>query len=207
MSIPDPIQNPTDWDSVVIAGQVSPGLCNVGEFKRKWAWDEKSGKGAQGGVLSYTNKRLCRGQLEFLLLTGPRPTLATDPPSLLFGPPMYTMLDDFLSFAELFQYDPTKKIATAISIYHPSFATIKLKAVVCEDISNFVRVRTGLYKVVVSLIEYAPPVPVSAVSTPMVAASVSTNALNKPPGSTPDPADLALQKQIAAQLAIAQGPP
>jgi hypothetical protein len=196
MLIPDPIAYPNKWDKVQIGSAFSPGLATVNEFKRKWVWDEKNVKGGQGANLTYTGKKLTRGTIDFLLLAGPVPSAPGT---------YYTDLSDWQTFSQLFQYDPTKAAATAIQIYHPSLAMIGLKAVICEDVGNPTRITIGLYKVVVSLIEYAPPPATSAVSTPSAAVAKAPGA-NAPPGTQQDSAEAALQKQIASELAKAQAP-
>jgi hypothetical protein len=224
MLIPDPVAYPLKWDKVQIGSAISPGLATVNEFKRRWVWDEKIVKGGQGANLTYTGKKLTRGTIDFLLFAGPISIRAVD--TLLgtgqfsssqaqailaqqlsspSGVTYYTDLSDWQTFSQLFQYDPTKSAATAIQIYHPSLAMIGLKAVICEDVGNPTRIAIGLYKVVVSLIEYAPPPPKSAVSTPSAAVAKAPGA-NAPPGTQQDPSELAVQKQIAAESAKAQAP-
>lgn len=198
--IPDPYQSPQKWDTVVVSGQPWVFLCRVHEFKRRFDWDEKKGKGAQGASLTYTGFHLARGHIDFYMLSGIDPTT---------GQP-WLHLPQWANFSELFKYDPTKTKATAVTIYHPSLAIMKppLTAVICEDITNPTLVAPdtiGWYKSTVSLIEYAPPPKASAVSTP-TAAIAKAKPPNAPPGVVQDPADVALQKQIAQQLAIAQAP-
>jgi hypothetical protein len=194
---PDPYDSPEAWDYVRVAGQLSPWICDVRQFKRKWDWDEKHPKGSKNSYLTFTGNHLARGSIEFWLLCGP------DPNNLGFN---YAHLAQWYRFSQLFKYDPTKTIAQPVDIYHPSLAMIGLTSIVCEDIHNPVRRSIGLYSVEVSLIEYGPPPPVSVVSTPLTSAPNSPAGVKGPPGVPPDPAGDALQKRIAAQITIAQAP-
>lgn len=191
---PDPILHPLAWDKVRVSGVLSPGLANVGEFKPRGPWDEKKGKGAQGATLTYTGRFLRRGSIEFLLLTGPDGRGG-----------FYTDLADWLQFSQLFNYDPTKKTADAVQIYHPALAMIRLKAVVADFVPSPTRVRPGdnLWRVEVPLIEYSPPPKAPAVSTP-TSAKANPPASTNPPGAQPDPHDVAFQQQFSALLAEAQ---
>lgn len=193
-SPPDPYTNPQAWDKIRVAGTLSPFVCRVKEFKRKWDWDEKKPKGGGGAVLTYTGFHLARGSVEFDLLYGPDP----------FGRP-YTHLADWYRFSQLFRYTGTKVPPQPVTFYHPSTNMIGITAVICEDITNPVLVSVGLFRTKVSLIEFQLPPPVSTTSSPLAAAPISPGAL-KPPGLTPNPAADALQAQIATQLKIWQSP-
>lgn len=194
---PDPIANPEAWDKVEISGALNPGLARVGKFKRKWAWDEKRGKGAPRPLLTFTGAFLVRGQIEFWLMTGPDGHGGT-----------YDDLQQWTTFSQMFQYDPTKQFANAVDIYHPSLAMIGLRSFICEEIGNPTRVRDGdgLYSVAVSLIEWAPQQAVSVVRT-VTATKANPPQVTNPPGNPPDEHKSALQQQIQAQLKIANAPP
>lgn len=194
---PDPIANPQAWDKVEISGVISPGLARVGKFKRKWAWDEKKGKGAPRASLTFTGAYLARGTIEFWLMTGPDGHGGT-----------YIDLQQWVTFSQMFQYDPTKKTANAVDIYHPSLAMIGLRSFICEELGNPTRVKDGdcLYTVEVSLIEWAPQQAVS-VATTVTASKANPPQATNPPGKPADQFADALQQQIAAEIKIAQAPP
>ena len=196
---PDPYASPEAWDYVRVAGTMSPWIATVEEFTRKWDFDEKHPKGGKGSYLTFTGNHFARGSIEFWLLAGP------DPSSPIGA--NYTHLSDWYKYSLLFKYDPTKTIATPVDIYHPSLAMIGVTSIVCEDIHNPVRRSIGLYSVKVSMIEWGPPPPVSVVSTPVASRpNPPAGGAKGPPGTVPDPAGDAMQKQIAAQLKIAQAP-
>lgn len=197
--ITDPYQYPRVWDKVRIASTRNPGIAKVGKFPRKWKWDKKSGKGTQGETNTYNGQYLATGTIMFQLLYGPDPKR---PGQLL------TELEDWYTFSQLFSYDPTKNAQqNAVSIFHPSLAMIGVYSVVCEELGNVVLKDVGLFEVECTFSEFRPPPPVAATSTPKGAKTDSGGSPGKPaPGTATDPADVILQKQIAAQLAIAQKP-
>ena len=183
----DPILNAQDWDVITLGGQLSPGVCEVSEFKRAHEWDQKKGKGTLGATATYVGRPLAKGSIKFKLWT-----------SLHF--------QQWDLFRQLFQYDPTKQNVTGVGIYHPSLADIGITSVVCESIGNIVHEGDGLYSVTVELLEYAPPPKASAVSTPTTSKTTTTIAPGSPPGAPPDPVADAQQKEIKTLLQQASAP-
>lgn len=195
---PDPIRDPASWDKIKVAGVYNPGRASVGQFKRKWIFDEKKGKGQPRAKLTFTGAYLARGVIKFFLMTGPD-----------FNGGTFTDLQDWVGFAELFNYDPTKSTVTAVEIEHPSLQMIKgLRAFVCEEISNPVQVYEGdcLYMIEVALIEWAPDPPQNVAAT-ISKTKATPPASTNPPGSHPVPADIAQREAIIAELLKKQAPP
>lgn len=181
----NPLDNPGEWDVVVIAGQRSPGKCELEGFERKHDWDRKKGKGAAGETITFTQKPAAEGKLTFT----------------------FWERDHFTAWAQfrpLFLYNPTKKQPTPVDIFHPSLEDVGIKSVVCGTIGPIKHMGKQEYAVEVQLLEYNPPPPKSAVSTP----NGSRGNSPPPPGSgaTPDPIADAQQAQIAALLKQAQAP-
>lgn len=177
----DPINNAQAWDVVYIAGQPSPGIAKVGEFKRAAEWDVKKGKGSLGATVTYVGRPPAKGSITFKLWTAAH----------------FTAWD---TFRPLFKYDPTKQAAQAVDIYHPSLADIDVLSVVCESIGNIVHEGDQLYSITIELLEYLPPPKVSAVSTPTTAQA------GPPPPNTPPAVQDAQQQEIAALLQQASQP-
>ncbi len=124
LALLDPILNPTWWDVVNVAGVVSPGLCEVGEFTKGNEWDVKKGKGSDGATLTYVQRKPAKGKLKFYLWTSQH-------------------FVQWSTFYANFKYDPTKKDVQAVEIFHPSLAAIELHAFVTEDITNIVHEGTA----------------------------------------------------------------
>jgi hypothetical protein len=143
----NPIEAPQAWDHITIGQTDSPGLCWLKGFKRSYGWDIKKGKGALGATLTFTQRPPAKGTVEFHLW-------------------LRAHFDAWDQFLPLLKYDPTKKTTQAIDIYHPALADIFITSVVTEDIGQFEHSGEGLYTRTVSFIEFFPPPPASAVSTP-----------------------------------------
>lgn len=144
---PPILANPNRWDIVVIGGNICPGYVEISGFERKWNWDTKTGKGAQGTTNTYTGKPAVEGELTFYLWTG-----------------LHFL--QWEQFRPLFKYDPTKKTTQAIDIFHPSLADLDIKSVVCQSVGPIKHVGNNLYACHVKLIEYVPPPKAAAVATP-----------------------------------------
>jgi len=181
----NPIDHPQEWDSVTIAGQRSPGLCELDGFDRKHDWDRKKGKGAAGETITFTQKPAAEGKLTFTFWLREHFTA-------------------WATFRALFKYDPTKKAPSPFDIFHPTLADNDIKSVVCGSLGGLKHVGGGKYQVVVELLEYNPPPPKSAVSTPD--GSKSNTKQTPATGAQPDPIADAQQAQIAALLDEAKKP-
>jgi hypothetical protein len=191
-----PLAFPQYWDYIYIAGVRSPGLAEVGECKRKNAWDKKRGKGAQGAGITYQGFEPATFDVKFTLWRYPGVTDGgrfTDP-------------DDFqewLNFVPLLAYDPTKgtsAAAQAVDIYHPSLAGIvpPISAVVVEELGNVVKKGPTLYEVSVKFLEYAPVPATNATSTPSGATANAPDP-GKTETTTPDPTPEELLKSLKKQ--------
>lgn len=143
----DPINNPEAWDKITIGGVLSPGICKVSGFKRKHDFDRKKGKGASGETLTFVQKPAAEGSIKFLLFE-----------SIHFL--------EWQKFRDALKYDPTKRAVSPVDIYYPALDDLGIKAVVTSSIGMVEPEGKGLYSITVEFIEYNPPPPVSAVSTP-----------------------------------------
>lgn len=181
----DPINNPQAWDTITVAGVSSPGVCQLGEFKRAHEWDIKRGKGSDGATITFTGRPPAKGSFKLLFWTANHFTL-------------------WKQFVPLLKYDPTKKAPQPVDIYHPALDDLNITSVVAESIGTIQHEGNQLYSVTVELLEYFPAPAKSAVSTPT--SSTTTNSTTATPGKSPDPVADAQQKQIAALLTEASKP-
>lgn len=189
----DPLANPGAWDYVTIGDKASPGLCEVGEFKRSHEWDIKKGKGTVGGDITFVGRPPAKGSIKFFLW---------DNGTLGSGHNHFAEWD---AFFPLLKYDPTKKSVQAVAIWHPSLDAIDVGQVVTETVGNPVNeggLGMGLYSITVEFLEWFPPPPVSAVSTPTRADTSGPDA----PGDPPDPVADQQQQEIANLLQQASQP-
>lgn len=178
----DPISFPQNWDVVFIGGVLSPGRCEVSEFKRVHEFDVKKGKGTLGATITFVGRPPAKGSIKFYLWTP-------------------THFADWDNFRPLLKYDPTKQAVQAIDIFYPSLADIELNSVVCESIGNIVHEGKQLYSITCEFLEYFTPPQTSAVSTPTTAITKPAGALDQAPSSQD-----AQQAQIAALLQQASAP-
>lgn len=179
----NPFRNAEQWDVLECGGDVSPGMCKLSGFSRASGWEKKKGKGAKGTTLTLNEFPPCSGTVTF-----------------------YLWLEEHFvawgTFRGRFMYDPTKKPATAVDVYHPSLADIDCLKVVCEDIGAIEPVGQGMYKITVKLCEFHPPPKKSAVSTPKTSADKSGSKA----GGSGDPVADAQQEEIKRLLAEARKP-
>lgn len=186
MSEFDPINNPQDWDYVIIGGTKSPGICKVSGFSRKNEWDIKKGKGTIGATLTYVGKPPAKGKILWTL----------------WRPEHFIQ---WQAFRPLLKYDPTKKNVVAVDIFYPSLDDLDIHSVVCEDLGGIEHQGMQLYTIEAEFTEYFPPPKKSAVSTPDGSKATSTKK-NTSPGAQPDPISDAKQAEIAKLLQEAKEP-
>jgi len=204
----NPVANPSDYDFITIGG-VHSLPCLVPEAKREFKWDVKSGKGAQGATVTYVGVEPMKFAVTFYLwdegITGGTGT--ADNPFEVGGRDHFA---EWKAFVQILGYDPTKQAIKAVDFYHPSFDDMipPLRSVVVEGISTLKHEGKGLYSRTVDFLEYFPPPPKSAVSTPTASDSTNTRGPKKPPGTPPDPTVAALDKELGDEIkkAKALGP-
>ena len=143
----DPISNPEWWHFIVVGGIKITTPCELDGFARVNGWDVKKGKGADGATETALGKEPSKGKIKFFLWTAQH------------------FLDWSTQYA-LFKYDGTKKNVEAIDIWHPALAAVEINAFVTEEITPPMHAGLGLYTITVSLLEFLPAPPKSAVSTP-----------------------------------------
>jgi hypothetical protein len=175
----DPITNPQAWDTVVIGGVQSPGLAILsGSFARGYKYDIKKGKGTLGATSTFVQGPPSKGVITFYLWV-----------------PAH--FQSWESFRAALKYDPTKKVPTAIDIFHPSLADIDVNSFLTESIGIITHEGKGLFSIKCEFTEYLPPPKTSAVATPKGSSTTSTASI---PGAQPDPIAVAQQKEIAGLL-------
>ena len=173
---------PSDFDVIVLQGQTCPGICRLSGFERKWKFDKKGGKGANGVDSTGTGKGELSGTIKFFVWT-----------SLQF-----LQWSDYIA---LFQYDITKQKLQALQVYHPSLAELGISQLLCEYVTPFVHEGSGLFTRDARMLEFSPPPKAAAVSTPTRATVTSTS---KPNPAAIDPT-AALQARIAQLTKQYQG--
>ncbi len=175
----NPFQFPLDYDVVTVGGVVCPGLAKIGDFKTKREFDIKKGKGTFGSTITFVGRPPSTGSITFYIWNAGQ-------------------IEAWVTYRDLFKFDPTKKAIQAIDIFHPSLHEIDMTSFVCEGIGALKHEGQGLYSITVDLLEYFPPPKVNATGTP----SGSTSKGGKPSttGKSDDPIADAQQAQIAALL-------
>ena len=184
MAILNPFDNPRAWDTLRIANVTSPGLVTLSGFKRANEWDIKKGKGSVGGTLTFVQRPPAKGTFTFRLW-------------------LREHFTDWDTFQDLFEFDPSKTTITAVDIYHPALAKVKLKSLVTENIGAIEYSGKGKYTVVVDVIEYLPPPKKSVVQTPSTSKYTQGDNI---PGKSQDPVADKQQQAIADLLKEAGKP-
>lgn len=179
----NPFDNPTAYDKITLAGVDSPGIARIGDVKRNWEWDVKAGRGASGGVTTFVGRKPAQFSVRFEAW----------------------LREHFIAwktFIQLFKYD-AKLIRVnldtggvsgikAVNIYHPALSDLDITACTTESIGGWVHEGKGLWVRNVEFLEYLPPPPLPAISTPAGATDVD-------PAFPVDPKIAELSNQLAKQ--------
>lgn len=128
-----PIDDPVDY--VELAGQRSPGICEVLGGSSPRRWDERRGYGFSGSTLIFRGVGLCRPTLKLRL---------------------YTAQDwaDWHEWSRLVQRPPLGERARALDIVHPILEDLGVRSVVVEDVLQPQQTADGEWTIEVRLIEY-----------------------------------------------------
>ena len=150
-SVVNPYKYPTRWDYIECAGIVSPGVIpkgGISGFKRKYNFDPKNGYGLYGSILTFAFRPAAEGSIRIWTWTSDQ-------------------YDSMGGFLQVLEYDPTKAKVQAIDIFHPALATLGIRRVVTTGIGAPKHMGGMKYEWELDFIEFRPPPPISAVSTPV----------------------------------------
>lgn len=182
----DPISAPQVYDVIELGGLVSPGYCEVGEFKRKHTWDVKRGKGALGATITFVGVEPARGTIKFHLWT-----------------PAH--FQQWEAFRTALKFNPTKKAVQPVDCWHPSLLDLDIKSLVTENIGNVMHEGGQHYTISVDFLEYLPPPKASAVSTP-TGSKATGGGLSSTPANQQTSAQDEQDKQIHSLMQKAAQP-
>lgn len=180
----NPITNPQAYDTVRVGAVESP-LCKLGNWKRKYQFDVKKGKGTVGSTTTFVANPPAEGSITFYVWEA-------------------SQWDQWVAFRNVLAFDPTKAKAQAIDIYHPALVGLGVKSVQTTSIGPETNSDDkGLWSIEVEFIEYRPVPKKDATSTATGSKAVTKVQI---PGTPPDPIGDAQQAQIAKLLEQAQKP-
>jgi hypothetical protein len=169
---------PSTWDVIQLEGVTCPGTVRISGFDRKFVWDKKKGKGAQGVSLTYVAKDICQGRLEFQVWTEAH-------------------FEAWETFIPLFKYDPTRQNLQAVTIWNPLLSDVDITQIVVESIGPFEHQGAGLWTREVNVIEWAPPPKAAAIATPTTAQAGRNGPTVNPQAPAPtDPQQLKIQQLV-----------
>jgi hypothetical protein len=182
---PDPITQPTIWDTVNVQGVPWSGRIRFKGAKLSHNWDQKHGRDTQGATDSYVGIKPKEFTLTFFLWTAAQ--------FQYWGN----------TYAALFQYDGAKGTARASSIYHPSLSIVGITAVICLDLGAPETDDGDMWHADVTLRQFRPPV-----ASPAVTPAGKTNSSNPEPnrddwwpyGTGPHADQQALLGKLLAQV-------
>jgi hypothetical protein len=145
MTLPNPLDNPDLFDSIVLAGVQSPGKVTLSGHDRKVTWDVKSGPGLQGAT-----------------------TTIKEIPPIEFTASFYLVKDDAQGIDDFAAWEPFLAVVNsslsgtkpkALEIYHPDLALNEITSVCKAQVGGAVHDGKGGITYVIKFQEYKPPKP------------------------------------------------
>jgi len=142
--MPNPIDNESLYDAIVLAGKRSPGQLTLSGHDRNQKWDVKDADGSGGASTTYKGEQIAQFTATFYLVKDP--VLGIDE------------FEEWAAFVALIRSSlPNKGKPHALDIYHPDLATNDIKSVCQASIGGMVHDGKGGATVVVKFIEFRPP--------------------------------------------------
>lgn len=133
------------WDFILLAGQRSPGLCDIKGASSPRKWDEAQGYGLSGAILRFTGLGLAKFSVVLRL----------------YEPAHW---EAWQSFKAIVQKPPQGVRPKALDIYHPALEQLEIKAVVVEEVSQPEQTGdTGEWSITIEFREWRRPRPQLAV--------------------------------------------
>jgi len=143
--IPNPIDNPELYDSIVLAGVPSPGRVTLSGHDRKVNWDVKAGPSLSGATTTIKDIPPIEFTATFYLVKD----VAQGIDDLALWPEFKALIDSSV--------DGSKP--KALEIYHPDLAVNGITSVCKASVGGVVHDGKGGQTVVVRFQEYRPPKP------------------------------------------------
>lgn len=171
----DPITTPDVYDVFALAGQTSPGLCDIEGAGSPRKWDVRDGHGQSGATVAFTGNSLSKFKIKVRLYT---------PEEFAAWQTFRTLLDK--------APDGTKP--KSLDIYHPWLAELGIKSVVVEDVKQCEQPKDGEFVYEIAFIQWQAPKPSAGV--PKGSKSTATPASDA--GDAADKMIADLLKQVKA---------
>lgn len=132
--------NPIDAavNKATIAGQLTPGVCEITGANSPRKWDERGGYGYSGAIVVYHGTGLSH---------------------FTIGLTLYTIEDwnDWAKFKSVVAKAPFGKRPRALDISHPVLAEVGITSIVVEDVNAPMQIDDGVWLVEIKAIEYRNP--------------------------------------------------
>lgn len=138
MTMINPLDHEEVYDSVVLAGQRSPGTVTISGHDRKIGWDIKKGSGQSGASMTRTSEDPVEVTLAFFLATREQ-------------------IDLWPAFDGLIRSTVSGPTPKALDIYHPDLVMNGITSVVLSSFGGVVHDGKGGQTITVKLLEYRPP--------------------------------------------------
>lgn len=141
--MPNPFDNEELYNRLNVAGILSPGQCTLSGHERVENWDVKEADGSAGAATTSKGKKLAQFTASFYLVRDDAAGIDE--------------FDEWERFAEFLLLSLSSKTPTALDIYHPDLAQLRISSVVVASIGGLTHDGKGGATAVVKFIEYAPP--------------------------------------------------
>ncbi len=143
--MPNPIDDPELYDSIVLGGVSSPGKVTLSGHDRKIGWDVKKGNGQAGASMTRTSEDPVVVTATFYLVKDEAQGI-----------------DDFAdwpAFDRLIRSTVAGPTPKALDVYHPDLAANDIKSLVLDTFGGVSHDGKGGQTIVVKFSEYKPPKP------------------------------------------------
>lgn len=143
----NPLEDPIEWDTFLINGFESPGVCDIDSASISYKWDEKEGPGTRGSTTTYRGLKLAHFTIKLRFWDNEQ-------------------IDEWDDFQKkILELDAKKVPLKAGTIDHPKLTRLGITSVVSENIGALTHEGAGLYSVTVGFIQFNPP-KIAKVGTP-----------------------------------------
>lgn len=139
----NPIDNPDDFDAIVLAGTRSPGVVSLSGHERGQGWDVQEAKGQTGASTKRNGEKIAQFTAKF--------RLAYDPTAGIDD------LADWDAFQAVIESSTAGAAPIALDIYHPDLARNGITAVTNGGVGGVEHDGKGGATVTVKFLEYRPP--------------------------------------------------
>lgn len=134
----NPLDTPEAYDTIMLGGLVSPGICIITDGDRAYNWDEPKEKGSSGSDVTFNGQKISNPKVKFQFFEA-------------------SQIDEWEIFRKILEKPADAKEPKALDIVHPILNSLGITSVVVDSEGQLTREPGCLWTVTVAFKQRLKP--------------------------------------------------